>query len=628
MKDPLTTVLLGWGDSRWMWATVGRRPPERTACMPLGPVVALGLWGMVAAGLPVLVLGRLLSGGWSGWAFWIPGSVGLFTGLLAGVLIWLAWNRRAGAWRALREAGRPLPEPVAGSAWWRRLASAGVFLVLLATGCLIASGLENARGARALRAFREDLRARGEPVVLADVVPPAVPDERNLAMAPVLQPLLAYRRVPDARGRGAWHQTVEWLDTNGLERLRAVGTEDRKETYAAFAKKKVAAQQSWREGGRIDLASRQAYYVSLKDWEPAEASDSPARDVLRALSRFDDVIQELRAAAAERPDARFPVRYEESFSALLSHLAPMKGLSSHLALRATALLADGRSGEALADIQLAARLSDAMRIEPLLISYLVGLAIDLAWLQPLWEGCLDHRWTDAELVALQALLEQRNYLADVRDALRGERVLADLAYDAMVRRDVDARALGFAAEPDGALEPGFVLFLRVFNKGWIRQNQVVHGRYVDLTVQDLLQCRSHADLPAQGERLGRMIDKRSVFSFLAGMLAPALDRAGERAFEAEAVRRLAVVGIALERHRLAGGRYPAALADLAPRFLPADGLTDPMDGQPLRYTATANGDDYRLYSVGLDHQDSGGVRGDRKARSAAHRKVPGDLVWR
>jgi hypothetical protein len=74
---------------------------------------------------------------------------------------------------------------------------------------------------------------------------------------------------------------------------------------------------------------------------------------------------------------------------------------------------------------------------------------------------------------------------------------------------------------------------------------------------------------------------------------------------------------ALERHRLANGGYPKALADLVPRFLPTVPL-DPMDGQPLRYRLNADGS-FTLYGVGPNHADDGGIMAAKTATQ--------DLDW-
>lgn len=85
-----------------------------------------------------------------------------------------------------------------------------------------------------------------------------------------------------------------------------------------------------------------------------------------------------------------------------------------------------------------------------------------------------------------------------------------------------------------------------------------------------------------------------------------------------------VVMVALERFRLAKGKYPENLAELSPTYLkvvPAD----PGSGQPLVYRQInppdAQGRGYLLYSVGADGKDDGGVL-NKMTRSYSMRVHP------
>lgn len=66
----------------------------------------------------------------------------------------------------------------------------------------------------------------------------------------------------------------------------------------------------------------------------------------------------------------------------------------------------------------------------------------------------------------------------------------------------------------------------------------------------------------------------------------------------------AQVACALERYRLVHGAHPETLDALVPRF--AERLPhDIVGGKPLRYQR--KGDTFRLYSVGWNELDDGGV---------------------
>jgi type II secretory pathway pseudopilin PulG len=71
----------------------------------------------------------------------------------------------------------------------------------------------------------------------------------------------------------------------------------------------------------------------------------------------------------------------------------------------------------------------------------------------------------------------------------------------------------------------------------------------------------------------------------------------------QAQLRCAVAATALERYRLAHGRWPDSLAALVPEFL-REVPTDPYDGAPLRFRRLV--DQVIVYSVGADGEDDGG----------------------
>jgi hypothetical protein len=70
---------------------------------------------------------------------------------------------------------------------------------------------------------------------------------------------------------------------------------------------------------------------------------------------------------------------------------------------------------------------------------------------------------------------------------------------------------------------------------------------------------------------------------------------------------LASVTWAVERYRLANGRYPEKLDELVPVYLPAV-PTGIYDGQPLRYATVPSGG-HRVYLIGPNGHDDGG-KGD------------------
>ncbi len=100
---------------------------------------------------------------------------------------------------------------------------------------------------------------------------------------------------------------------------------------------------------------------------------------------------------------------------------------------------------------------------------------------------------------------------------------------------------------------------------------------------------------------GELANKES--GLMISLLAPLNKRCCEEELRAIAMLRTAYVGLALERYRLAHGRWPAGLKELVPQYLPEIPL-DPFDGASLRLRRTETG--IVIYSVSLDRIDQQG----------------------
>ena len=90
---------------------------------------------------------------------------------------------------------------------------------------------------------------------------------------------------------------------------------------------------------------------------------------------------------------------------------------------------------------------------------------------------------------------------------------------------------------------------------------------------------------------------------LIGLLSPAVRKVQAAADRTEQIDRNMHVAFALAAYHKAGGRYPAKLADLAPKYLTAV-PGDVFSGKELIYKPTATG--YLFYSVGANGRDDGG----------------------
>jgi hypothetical protein len=313
-----------------------------------------------------------------------------------------------------------------------------------------------------------------------------------------------------------------------------------------------------------------------------------------------------------------------------------------LRLRAVAELENNQSEKSFEDVKLILYLANLDHPEP----WHQKLRTDgiLAVLQPVWQGLVDHQWSDTQLSAIEKELARFDFLSDYQYCVRCWCAVEIEGVDSMEQRRIhDFRAKLYFG-PD---QNGDSLWKRVFDedilfdfmpKGWFYENDVA------LTRLNLLALRTDAE-----------VDKRIISSKIAKRFRDAralyprhspcnymvwghsdFELSAQKFAFAQSSLDQARIACALERHRLATGEYPATLDALIPRFmekLPHDIIND----QPLHYRRTGDGR-FLLYSVGWNGTDDGGIVGRQKTpwlnnnRKIPDRKIPldkssGDWVW-
>ncbi|HAV62504.1 MAG TPA: hypothetical protein DCY13_09090 [Verrucomicrobiales bacterium] len=117
-------------------------------------------------------------------------------------------------------------------------------------------------------------------------------------------------------------------------------------------------------------------------------------------------------------------------------------------------------------------------------------------------------------------------------------------------------------------------------------------------------------------RVREEFQRTNPYRMMARALFPAIGKSVLMIANAQTAFHLATVGCAVERYRLAEGRYPEDLDALVARYLMA--IPNDVDGQPLRYRLEPDGS-FVLYFIGTDLKDDGG---------APTPSSPGDWVWK
>jgi len=432
-----------------------------------------------------------------------------------------------------------------------------------------------------LNRYERKWEAKGEHFDFASFVPPPVPDDQNFALTPIVAS--SYGRVLDKNGH-----KLEPQQTNIIDRLKMPirDAESQWETSTNTG--------NWAKGIKTNLKGWQLYYRTLaaktNEFPVPPQPQTPAADVLLALSKYDAAIAELRQAAA-LPDSRFPLNYDSKFPAeiLLPHLA------------------------------------DSIRTEPLMISQLVRIAMLNFALQPVWEGLQDHQWSDAQLAELNQELAKLDFLADCEFSMRSERAnsLADIEY---LRRSRDVNLLFASEEPTP--EYAKVAFHLIPNSVFY-QNELAIARAHQEWFLPVVAVAQHNVSPTKVRLAENKIEKLGLHwspnTLLARMLLPAPAAYAKKCACGQNLVDMARVACALERCRVAEGSYPETLDVLAPRFIAAL-PHDVIGGQPLKYHRTDEGR-FALYSVGWNGVDDGGAVVLKKDSKTFIDYEKGDWVW-
>ena len=507
-----------------------------------------------------------------------------------------------------------------------------LFFVVLALGTLVVLfyAEENWRGARAWAAAKRDLAAQGESLDLKTLIPPPVPDDQNLAMAPLF--VRAFEYGPDpvngvltfAPGKSAPGQSS---NSPTKEELLSMFFGPNPPLNSNYPPSRSALR--WSTGYHRNLAAWQRFYRQNPALPHTPEPQTPAADMLLALSRSALLLDELARAAAERPLTRFPVNWTLRPPANInfSHQNVLNVIVLTLGLRASARLAAGEVAPARQDLLLALRLTDDLSKEPVLISAVNEKNWVEALAQPLWDGLKERQWSAADLMALQAGFGRLDLLRSLQDALRGERAaffvetMEDMQNTAVARRmvaevagpspdnppDTFWKAVRWTLHIPDSPKRALWNFLPYGPRGWILQNAALGCRLSQAQAIDLIDVKGgfvHSEKEAAFERQTKALPLRPG-NMLVGESGIWYASISVRLVPNQGTLNEAITACALERFFLDHGDYPATLAELVPTYLDRV-RPDPVDGAPLRYRRTVDGR-FVLYSVGNNGRDDGGA---------------------
>ena len=285
------------------------------------------------------------------------------------------------------------------------LALAPILALLVVAGVMLV--FEHLRGARQLRAKLRDLRARGETIDLAQLVPP-----------------------PPSNA------------SNGIDRLLDAADRLAGSTHLNPSSLRLAAP------GRGIPAPR------LESWDGTRGTNVSWSMVEAWMARHAEDLKELQAALGE-PFCRPLPDLSTGFKAPLPHLSRIRSAAITLSLATAHWAKVGDFDAALASLRSLFLLETVLAHEPITISQLVRVAITAVALNRAWDVLHARPWTDDQLQQLQAALPSTPFADAMVHGLEGERALFLLSADQLTAKDLREMLDGDMFEPpEDAPAPG------------------------------------------------------------------------------------------------------------------------------------------------------------------------------
>lgn len=381
--------------------------------------------------------------------------------------------------------------------------------------------------------------------------------------------------------------------------------------------------------GRALIGFREPEWVEVGTYRDGEWVNE------KVTNRWDQLALDLRTnaavfaeirAALGQPVLNNQLDLAEGSKLKFTYLAPVKSLANWLGSGAQLALHQRNNQEVLDYLLPEIRVSRLLAEDRIVISELVRFAISAIARADSWEALQSEGWSDQDLAQIQAAWAQQDFIQGFAHSMEGERVFCDVSCETLRRSNDDTYDSiftdwgQFLTGGDEPSSEGFgsrmleiwnrQIYCRLWRFAWSHQSQ--RRTLVDLTflvnqARAAVTNRSYGPIQTAIETQLTETERRNFYD---GWRFPepdsfsALARAISRAMKAETDRSLTLCGIALKRHFLRHGKYPASLEALVPEFLPAVPI-DYMDGKPIKYQLEDN-DTFILYSVGEDGQDHGG----------------------
>jgi hypothetical protein len=470
---------------------------------------------------------------------------------------------------------------------WRVKIAIGVGIVFIAT--ILISVIHHYQLKAEVNAYIAQLKAQGEPMDLAQVLPPTVPVEQNDA------PSFLKATAP--------------LETNW----------DVMESNPPPSMRIVIPGRAMVGWAQPDIRESDG----TNSWDDLEAALDKERDAL------DSVLQ-----ITNCPQLDFNLSYASGFDHMkFTSLVPPKKAAQVLSADAMLALHRGDTDTAVRDTHAMLLLANAMQHDRLEITELVRVAIANIAITKVWEILQTTNVTDGQLAELQSDSTNFDFVRSEANALEMERAVGELMlarwrgssaglqpYLDLVSQAQDSLGIG---DDDKSLRSrikvrGLIFLWRYwwsypdelrYLKGYEASLNAVRSVQSGSTFLDAIQTQNKTMSKigissVDTDEIAASLFENTNFRWLMSQTISDLGLFNQIVMRTEVAKQLVTTAIALKRYQIKNASYPATLDELVHEFLPSVPL-DPVDGKPLRYRLNADGT-FLLYSVGPNGKDDGG----------------------
>ena len=422
------------------------------------------------------------------------------------------------------------------------------------------------------------LKARGEPMDLAQLVPPPVPAQRDSA-----------NTFADAFGLIDADHGFFLTNYYGTEMMRMVAP--------------GKAIVCWREPEDNE-------FVVTNSWQ----------DLAAAVAQNQMTFALLRETV-DKPYADFGIQYKRGVDGVVYKslfLPESKRAAQQLSAAIMCDLRNGDTASAVENLRAMLVLARVTGDQRLLISELTSMAIVQISVGANWQLLQSSNLADADLAQLQSDWAKFDFIKSSENAMAMERVIGEITIKKWRDSNSGLREAmgggGSAAIWDSVKTTSKILMWR----GWWSYPDELRGlQGYDAMITAMRLAQTNNSFPGaiqyQDKKFGSLNMTNSGYGFLSGYSdfhwlfskdLGSLNVMLWRIMAAETAKRSVITAIALKRYHLKYGEYPSTLGALVPALLPVV-PRDPGDGKPLRYHLNADGT-FLLYSIGPNGRDDGG----------------------